>query len=368
MSYSIGVDIGGKNIAIGIVNTDTAKILTESTVETKAPRPAREVAEEIVKESKRLCACYGIDYSEIDKIGVGTPGAVKNNTVSVALNLGWEHENLGEMITELSGRPTYVANDANVAAYAEAVKGVAKDTELAVMVTVGKGVGGGIVSEGRIWEGYNGFASEIGHMIVEKDGRECVCGKRGCLEAYCSAEALIRDTKAAMQENKNSVMWEIVGGDINAVNGKTVFSASRLGDACASEIVNRFIDYLAIGVANVINALQPEVLCIGGGISGEGENLLKPLRERLEKLTFCVGENNCRVVAASFGNKAGIIGAALLGSKSVKEASDDDKIHSIVSRFVNGAVLVSYEPYEPSNHPKAVPEHLLQPWHHNLRN
>ena len=348
MSYSIGVDIGGTNIDIGVVDTGSAKILAKARVKTNAPRPAKEITEQIAGEIKGLVAGLGLSFSDIEKIGVGTPGVVKNNAVSLALNLGWENEPLGDMITELTGLATYVANDANAAAYSEAVGGVGIGAESVVAIALGTGVGGGIVIDGKIWEGCNGFAAEIGHMIVEKDGRKCVCGNRGCLETYCSATALIADTVAAMKENEKSVMWELVGGDIKAVNGRTAFDAARLGDETAKGVVGRIIDYLAVGVANVINIFQPEVVCISGGISCEGDNLLIPLNERLEKLALSVNNEKTKVTIASFKNESGIIGAAYLGPQSIKadaEARARDKIAGILNHFVNGAVLVSFEPY-----------------------
>ena len=344
MSYSIGVDIGGTNIAIGIVNTESAKILAKTAVKTNAPRPASEIAGQIAYECKKLCESSGIPYSDIEKIGVGTPGVVKNNTVSLALNLGWEMEPIGDMLTELTGLPTYVANDANVAAYAEAVKGIGEGAESLAALALGTGVGGGIVIDGRIWEGVNGFAAEMGHMIVEKDGRECVCGKRGCLEKYCSANALIGDTVEAMKADPDSLMWRVVNNDISAVDGKTAFDAAAMGDSSAKRVIDSFIDYLAIGASNVINLLQPEVLCIGGGVSWQGDNLLVPLKQRLEKLSFSMKDSKTRVEVATFRNDAGIIGAALLGPKSTK-MSFRNEISEIISHFFTAVSLVDAEPY-----------------------
>lgn len=348
MSYSIGVDIGGTNIDIGIVETGSAKILTKTSFKTNAPRAASEIVEQIVSEIKKLLDNLGIAFSDVEKIGIGTPGVVKNNVVSLALNLGWENEPIGDMITELTGLPTYVANDANAAAYAEAVGGVGVGAESVMAVALGTGVGGGIVIDGKIWEGYNGFAAEIGHMIIEKNDRKCVCGNSGCLESYCSATALTADTVAAMEKNKDSAMWGLVGGNINAVSGRTAFDAARLGDAAAKNVIYSFIDSLAVGVANLINVFQPDVVCICGGISREGDNLLTPLNERLEKLAFSVKDAKTKVTVASFTNEAGIVGAALLGPQSIKADADKktlNRISEVVSHYVNGAVLVSVEPY-----------------------
>lgn len=344
MGYSIGVDIGGTNIAIGIVDTENAVIVAKNSVKTLAPRPAREVAEQIVSVCRELCDASGIPFEKIEKIGVGTPGVVKDNVVSVALNLGWDGEPLGDMISELSGKAAYVANDANVAVYAEALMGAGAGADSVAGILIGTGVGGGIIINGKIWDGVNGFAAELGHVVIEKGGRECVCGKRGCLEAYCSATALIKDTRKAMSEHTDSVMWDIVSGNIDAVNGRTAFDAVKRGDAAAAGVVDSFIESLAVGVANVINLLQPDVVCIGGGVSGEGDNLLIPLKERLDAMTFSVGSSKTLVTTAKFGNSAGIIGAALLSGDGGC-LSDEEKVKHVMLRFINDCEITDSVPY-----------------------
>ena len=341
MGYSIGVDIGGTNIAIGIVDTDSAAIVAKTSVKTLAPRPAAEIAEQIAGVCRELCESSRIAIEKIEKVGVGTPVVVKNNVVSLALNLGWEHEPIGEMISSYLGVPTYVANDANVAAYAEALKGAGKGAETVVGIALGTGVGGGIVINGEIFEGVNGFAAELGHMIIEKDGRKCVCGKRGCIEGYCSATALVKDTQRAMTENPDSYMWSLAK-TLDGVSGRTAFEAARAGDLAAIRVVDFFIDSLAVGVANVINILQPDVVCIGGGVSGEGENLLRPLRERLDKLAFSTDDAKTVVTAAHFRNDAGIIGAALLGGTKKTSA---EKVPEIFARFLPDARIIESVPY-----------------------
>ena len=159
----------------------------------------------------------------------------------------------------------------------------------------------------------NGFAAELGHMVLDPEGIACACGKRGCIESYCSATALIRETKRVMSLYPESVMWDAVGGDIERVSGKTPFAAWASGDRAASIVINSFIDYLAVGIANIINILQPDVVCVGGGISREGDVLMDPLRERVLHSSFGIDGARTKVVAATFRNDAGIIGAALLG-------------------------------------------------------
>ena len=339
MGYCIGVDLGGTNIAAGIVELHSRKIVKKGSVKTRAPRPVGEIAEDIVSLCKDLCADTGIALSDIKWIGVATPGIVKDGVVIVASNLGWENADLAGEVSSRAGVKTYVANDANVAAYAEAVWGSGEGSSSLIAVTLGTGVGGGIVVDGKMWEGKNGFAAELGHFIIECDGRECGCGKRGCLEAYCSATALIKDTKAEMERSKDSLMWQLCDGSLDRVSGVTAFRASREGDAAARRVVDAFIDYLAIGVSNMINIFQPDVVCIGGGISGEGDNLLIPLRERVEKLSFGTDNNRTAVVIAKYKNDAGIFGSALLGRRDEYIKMGNEVRHIIDAFAVEGAIL-----------------------------
>ena len=311
--YCIGVDLGGTNIAVGLVDLETHDIAKQISIKTNAPRSCEQISADIAAVCQKLCEMEKISMSSVLWVGVATPGIVKDETVIVAFNLGWNNVPFGKILAEATGRPTYVANDANAAAYAEAMWGSGMGKKSLVAFTLGTGVGGGIVFDGKIWEGMNGFAAEMGHMMIEINGRPCSCGKNGCIESYCSASALIKDTKRLMNENPDSIMWDCVDSDISRVSGKTAFRAKEKGDKVATAVVNDFIDYLAQGVSNIINIFQPDVVCIGGGISREGENLLAPLRERVSKLSFGVDGMRTELVAATFKNDAGIIGAALLG-------------------------------------------------------
>ncbi len=311
--YCIGVDLGGTNVAVGLVRLDTKSIVRQFSVKTNAPRPCESICEDIIFVSNKLCDEEGISLTDVKWIGIATPGIVKNDVVLAAFNLGWKNVKFGKILAKMSGRPTYVANDANAAAYAESIWGCGEGTKSLVAITLGTGVGGGIVFRKKIWEGINGFAAEIGHMTLVHGGRRCGCGKRGCFEAYCSASALIKESRRIMELYPESLMWELCGGDVEAVNGKTPFLARDAGDAAAKIVVDQFVEYLALGIANIINLFQPAVLCIGGGLSREGENLFAPLRERVKHVSFGTDEKRTKVVAATFRNDAGIIGAALLG-------------------------------------------------------
>ncbi|MBQ7332759.1 MAG: ROK family protein [Clostridia bacterium] len=311
--YCIGVDLGGTNIAVGLVRLDTKNIVKQFSVKTNAPRSCESISEDIAEVSKKLCSQEGIKLSDVEWIGIATPGIVKDDVVLVAFNLGWTNAEFGKILSNITGRPTYVANDANAAAYAEAIWGSGQGAKSLIAFTLGTGVGGGIVIDGKIWEGMNGFAAEMGHTILVPGGRSCSCGKRGCIEAYCSATALIKETKRMMKNYPESLMWKEVNGDIERVSGKTAFRGKDEGDRCAELVVNEFVDSLAVGIENAINMFQPDVVCIGGGISREGENLLAPLRERVLHGTFGIDGRRTKLVAAHFRNDAGIIGAALLG-------------------------------------------------------
>ncbi len=319
--YCIGVDLGGTNIAVGLVNLETKSIVKQLSIKTNAPRPCEEISKDIVDVCKKVCSMAHLTFDDILWIGVATPGIVKGNTVISAVNLGWKDAPLVKHISEMAGVAACIANDANAAAFAEAVWGAGVGKKSLIAFTLGTGVGGGIVFDGKIWDGTNGFAAELGHMVIVPGGEVCGCGKRGCIEAYCSATALVRETKRKMRENPKSIMWSITSGDVNRVNGKTAFSAMEKGDKAATVVVNEFIDNLALGVSNIINVFQPDVVCIGGGISREGDTLLLPLRERVLRDTFGTNLSRTELVTATFKNDAGIIGAALLGLQggSMKE-------------------------------------------------
>ena len=344
MRYCIGVDLGGTNIAVGLVDMDSKRILRKKSVKTNAPRPCTEISADIVTICRELCADEGIKLAKVQWIGIATPGVVKKSVVINAVNLGWDNEPFGQIVRDMTGRPTFVANDANAAAYAEAIWGVGSGEMSLIAVTLGTGVGGGIIIDGKIWEGINGFAAELGHTVVDADGRLCGCGKRGCLEAYCSASALVKEARRMMGLCRDSKMWELCDGDPANMNGKIPFDAYKLGDYAAKVVINEFTNYLAIGISNIINTFQPNVICIGGGISSEGETLMAPLRESLKYNAFGTKDSSTRVEIAKYKNDAGIIGAALLG---IQEESTNMKsqVEIIVEGFDVRGNFVSAKPY-----------------------
>ena len=312
----IGIDLGGTNIAVGIVGDDNRMIVKDS-VPTNIPRSAEAIADDIVSLSRRLVSRAGLEWNEIEWAGLGTPGTVNCETgvIEYANNLYFREVPMRRCLEDRMGLRVYLENDANAAAYGEFVAGAAKGSHSAVVITLGTGVGSGIILGGKILHGFNFAGGEAGHMVIVAGGRECTCGRRGCWEAYASATGLITSTREAMLADKASKMWELTGGELSAVNGKTAFDALRAGDETGKKVVDQYIWYLACGLINIVNLFQPEVLCIGGGICKEGDTLLRPLADILKKEHYShYTIRQSRLCVATLGNDAGIIGAALLGN------------------------------------------------------
>ena len=312
--YRIGVDLGGTNIAVGVVNEDL-KIIGRGKVKTRCPRPAAEIFDDIAVAVEMAVKDAGISMDEVVSVGVGTPGSVNKNNgyIEFANNLGFDQVPAKEMLEERIGKTVYLDNDANCAALGEAIAGVGKGVGNFVAVTLGTGVGSGIIVNGKIVSGVNYAGGEMGHTVIMVNGKQCNCGRKGCWEQYASATALISQTKEAMLADKDSKMWQLVNGNVDAASGRTAFDAMRLGDETAKKVVDNYIYYVAVGVINIINTFQPEFVCIGGGISHEGETLLAPIRKYVENERYSVHSSiQCKIVAAELGNDAGIFGAALL--------------------------------------------------------
>lgn len=315
MKYYLGIDLGGTNIAAGVVDEDY-KIIAQCSTKTKTPRPAEEIIDDMAFVAMDAIKKANLKLEDIDWVGVGAPGSVNQDTgvVEYSNNLGFYDVPMKKMLEERLQKKVFIENDANAAAYGEYLGGSAKDANVSVMVTLGTGVGGGIVIDNKIYTGFNFAGAELGHAVIELDGRPCTCGRKGCLESYASATGLIMTTKEFMDNNKDSLMWKVCEGDINRVNGRTSFDAMRQGDKAAKEVVDTYVKQLACGITNIINIFQPDMLCIGGGISHEGSCLLDPLKEIVQREVYSRNsERNTEIVAATLGNDAGIIGAALLG-------------------------------------------------------
>ena len=318
MKYHIGIDLGGTNIAAGVVGSDF-EIAAKTSVPTARPRPCRDICADMAATALEAVKLAGLSIDDIESVGVGAPGVVNSaeGIIEYSCNLDFYNEPVAEYVSERLGKPVYLENDANAAAYGEFIAGSAKGTHNAVCITLGTGVGGGIIINDRIYSGFNFAGAEIGHTVIEVGGAECSCGRRGCFEAYSSATGLIRMTKEAMGAHPESKMHEMMGDHIS---GRLAFNAMREGDAAAKEVVDKYIKYLAAGIANTINVFQPEVLCIGGGVCNEGDALMVPLREAVANEVYSKrSAKNTKLVRAALGNEAGIIGAAFLGLQRRKE-------------------------------------------------
>ncbi len=318
LQYKIGVDLGGTKIAVGLLN-ESNKIIDTVSAPTNLPRPENEVEKDIADLCVQVAKKNKIDFkNQIKWIGIGTPGSVNSKTgiVEFNANFGYYNWNLAENIQKLLNCKVFIENDANAAAYGEYIEGGAKNANIAVVITLGTGIGSGIIINGKIFSGFNYCGAELGHTVIVKDGRECMCGRKGCWEKYASARALTQDTQYAMIKNKNNIMWQIAENDIMKVNAKTAFDAMKENDELATEVVNNFIQYIACGVTNVINIFQPEIICIGGGVSKEGDAILQPIRDYVDREDYSrKGANRTKIVAAKLRNDAGIVGAACLGEQ-----------------------------------------------------
>ncbi len=314
--YYIGVDLGGTNIAAGIVNQEGG-ILYKDSVPTGTGGSAA-IAKRIGELVDRLLDHEGIKPEELSAIGVGVPGTANQETglVEYANNLGMEEEPFLQMLEpRFPGVRLAFENDANAAAYAEYCLGTAKGASSMLMVTLGTGIGGGMIFGGELFEGINYAAGEFGHFTIKYDGIPCNCGRRGCFEKYASATALVEQTKEAMEKHPESELWKLCGGNSNQVDGKVLFEGVRRGDRTAKEVLDTFTGYLGTGIIDLVNIFQPEIICLGGGISKAGELLTAPVQKMMARESYTrMSKRRPRIVTASLGNDAGIIGAALLAA------------------------------------------------------
>ncbi len=312
--YYVGIDLGGTNIKTGILN-EQGKIVAKSSIPTKSDRTADEVAFDMAFEVLNIVKSNKISMDELVGVGIGSPGAINSGAgiVDYSPNLGWYNVPIAELILKRVKKPVKVSNDANVAALGETLFGAGKGYKDTILVTLGTGVGGGVVIGGKLFEGNESKGAELGHSVIVVNGQQCGCGRRGCFEAYSSATALIRETKEAMLRDRGSKMWDFVGGDIDKVDGKTAFETEKQGDATAKLVVNNYVLYLSEGLLNLCNIFRPEAIMLGGGVCAQGDNLLNRLKVRMQALHYGYqGTPAVDLLIASLGNDAGIIGAAAL--------------------------------------------------------
>ena len=312
MGLTIGVDVGGTKIAAGVVD-EAGKILSRARRESPATDSAamQETIADLIRE-------LGADH-DIEGVGLGAAGFVdvSRATVLFAANLSWRDEPLKAELERLTGLPVVVENDANAAAWGEFAFGAGADSDDLLLVTVGTGVGGGIVLDGRLHRGTFGIAAEIGHLRVVRDGRLCPCGNRGCWEQYASGSALVRDTQAAAAgEADAAALVERAGGDPGAITGPMITAAAQEGDSFAIERLAELGMWLGEGIASLAAVLDPGVVVIGGGVSAAGDLLLDAIREHFRaNLTGRGHRPELAIRAATLGNDAGLIGAADLARR-----------------------------------------------------
>ena len=314
--YRIGIDLGGTNIAVGLVD-ESYKIVVKKTTPTLAKRESEAIVADMARLCREVCAEKNVDIKDIANIGVAAPGIAnhRNGCVEYSCNLPFRRFPLVKALADELGveeSRVKIANDANAAAWGEAVAGAAKGTSNSIMVTLGTGVGGGIIIDNKIFSGFNAAAGEIGHIVIEQDGAQCGCGRRGCWEAYSSATALIRMTKEAIEECKKTGRYTSMA-KAERISGRTACDAMRAGDEVGTEVYNRYVKYLANGITNMVNIFQPEVISLGGGVSNEGQSLIDAILPivRAEQYGGDVVELT-QLRIAELGNDAGIIGAAAL--------------------------------------------------------
>lgn len=304
----IGIDVGGTNLVAAKVN-DSGEILEKISIPVNRSASAEQLCADLVGIARQAAK-----DDEIEAVGIGFPGLVDNDSgiVLQTPNMPFSNTPFRKLFQKQWNVPIYMGNDANCAAIGEYWAGAAKGRETAMMITLGTGIGGGLVINGKLYAGFSGGGMEVGHMVIDPNGPTCGCGRKGCFEQFASATALIREAKTQMLQNKDSCLWAACNDKSESLQGVHVFRAAGEGDSTAQKVLNTYIDYLAMGLVNLINILQPEVICLGGGISNAQDDLfLIPLREQVMKYVFDKNATLC-LKRATLGNDAGLVGAAML--------------------------------------------------------
>ena len=312
--FYIGIDLGGTGIKAGIVDENGAILCKES-----CPTGVERGYEAVIRDMARLCeetvAKSGHSMKEIQAIGIGLPGIYDPATglVPFCTNLHWHQVPVVEEMHKYLDKPIYIGNDATVAGLAESVAGVSKGASVSIFVTLGTGVGGGIVVDGKPYSGPHGVASAIGHMITVVGGEMCTCGNRGCWERYASATAIIREGRKFAEAHPDCAIAKAVNGDMDAITAKTVIDLAKAGDPDAARLFDNYVEHLCVGLVNLINLYDPEIIALGGGVSHAGQFLLDAVNAKLPDFVFYKTMPYAKIELARLGNDAGIIGAAMLG-------------------------------------------------------
>ena len=310
MNYYVGIDLGGTNTKIGILNND-GEIFKSTVIKTLSSEGAERTLTRIWEAAKKLAEELNVDTKKIKGIGIGIPGPVINQSVvAFFANFPWgENVDIKSMMEKISGIETKLDNDVNIIALGEAKYGAAKGSKTSVTVALGTGIGGGIYIDGKLISGFMGAGGEIGHMKLVKDGKLCGCGQKGCFEAYASATGLIREAISRLLVNKQNLLYTMIDGKLDVLEAKDIFDAAKEGDKFSLDLVEYEAEYLAMGIGNILNIINPEKIVLGGGVAMAGEILMNPVKEKLKKYALPVTLKNMEIVQGVLGNEAGIKGA-----------------------------------------------------------
>lgn len=316
MTYKVGVDIGGTNTKIGIVN-EHGNILAKKSIKTLSLNGVQKTMERIWDTIKKLLSDLQLNEDDLIGVGMGIPGPVKDRKiVGFFANFTWERDlNISEIFEKISNKKTRLDNDVNVIALGEAKFGAGKGSKTSVTIALGTGIGGGIYVDGSLISGASGAGGEIGHMKIVPNGKLCGCGQRGCFEAYASATGLEREARSRLEVNKKNNLYKKINGDLYSLEAKDIFDVAKEGDQFSLELVDYEAEYLAMGIGNILNIINPEKIILGGGVALAGDILLDKVKEKLPNYALPVTLNNFEIVIGTLGNDAGILGAAALISK-----------------------------------------------------
>lgn len=314
MKYIAGVDIGGTNTKIGIVSTE-GRIVAKESIKTLSMEGVESTLKRIWASIKGLLEKNEINYEDLLGVGMGIPGPVREQEiVGFFANFPWEKNlNIAKLFRNISGKETKLENDVNVIALGEARHGAGRGAKTSVTIALGTGIGGGIYIDGKIISGFNGAGGEVGHMKLVKDGKLCGCGQKGCFEAYASATGIEREAISRLKVNKTNKLYQKLNGEIDKVEAKDVFDCAKEGDAFSLDIVDYEAEYLAMGIGNILNLINPEKIILAGGVSLAGDILLDRVKEKLPKYAMSVAiENGFSIELGILGNDSGIYGASAL--------------------------------------------------------
>jgi glucokinase len=326
MNYVIGIDIGGTNLVVGAVAEDGSRLLAHRTEPTRPEQGPDAVLVRLAGLARATIAeCRKVDPSgQIEGVGVGAPGPLDTRTGVLFLtpNLGWVNMPLRQRMADLVGLPTTLDNDANCAVFGEWWRGAARGCRHAIGFTIGTGIGGGIIVDGRLYHGGSDCAGEFGHTTIDPEGRHCKCGNYGCLEAYASGPAIALRFMEALSSGAESRVPAMVDGDLSRITAQTVYQAAQEEDGLALEVVRDTAKYLGVGVANLVNVFNPEIVVICGGVTLAGERLFAPLRQEVARRAFKPAVQSCRIVPGELSGTAGVYGAVA----SFLQLRKDDRV------------------------------------------